>query len=194
MIPQEFDRANPAQYISLNLKGKESYRPLDYKEKYGKRFPAAPFKNDRFDTIDLINRVQSRKMTTNTRMAFYPNEVFPELGRFNRGDYNFQEGESATKTKPYDQNGYDPKFMELYDYSPVVPPNKKVSNPMPTADNPDPKGFLAKMGEGKFKGLLDSPPSTEEQAQNKNKEIKALEDGDRKGVAKPGDKNISKKK
>lgn len=193
MIPREFDRANPAQYINLSLKGKESYRPLNFREKYGARPPAAPFKNDRFDTIDLINRVQSRKMTNNTRLGFFPNEVFPELGRFNRGDYDFQSGESATKSKPYAQRGYNPRFMELYDYSPVVPPGKKVSNPMPTAENPDPKGFLAKMGEGKFNSLLNGPPATEDQAISKEKELNKLAKGGDKGAAKPGDKDISKK-
>lgn len=193
MIPKEFDRANPAQYINLSLKGRESYRQLDFKEKYGKRPPNSPFKNDRFDTIDLIDRVQSRKISTNTRLGFYPNQVFPELGRFNRGEYDFESGESATKSKPYAQRGYDPEFMQLYEYSPVVPPHKKVSNPMPTASQPDPKGFLAQMGEGRFKGLIDSPPATEEQAKNKEEQLNKL--GESKGeAADPKDKNISKKK
>lgn len=160
---RDYDRPNPAQYLGKGVRGAERHRPLDYKEKYRTKPPNAPFRTDRFDSVDLISRVQNRKMTLNNRLGFYPEPAFPELGRFNRARYDFKSGLPDTTERPAEQPGFDPEFLELYSYSPVVPPEKKISNPMPTADNPDPKGFLAAMGESRLKSLLNKPPSTEKE-------------------------------
>lgn len=160
---RDYDRPNLAQYLNRGIKGAEKSRPLDFKEKYRSRPPGAPFKNDRFTATDLIARIQSRKLSFNKRLGFYPEQVFPELGRFDRSKYDFKTGSISTVENPSDQPGFDPEFLELYNYSPVVPPGKKVNNPMPTAENPDPKGFLAAMGESKLNALLNKPPSTEKE-------------------------------
>lgn len=169
---RDYDRPNPAQYLHKGVKGAERTRPLDYKEKYRTRPPSIPFRNDRFSAGDLMSRLQSRKLAFNKRLGFYPEQVFPELGRFNRVKYDFRTGQSATLEKPFDQPGFDPEFMELYQFSPVIPPEKKAKNPMPTAENPDPKGYLAGLGRGKLNSLLNKPPSTEqEQRADQGKEV-----------------------
>ena len=160
---RDYDRPNLAQYLHRGTKGAEKVRPLDYKEKYRSRPPGPPFKTDRFNATDLLSRIQNKKLSFNKRLGFYPEQVFPELGRFDRARYNFKTGAIATVEHPSDQPGFDPEFLELYNYSPVVPPGKKINNPMPTADNPDPKGYLADMGESKLNSLLNKPPSTEKE-------------------------------
>lgn len=167
---RDYDRPNLAQYLNRGIKGAEKSRPLDFKEKYRSRPPGAPFKNDRFTATDLIARIQSRKLSFNKRLGFYPEQVFPELGRFDRSKYDFKTGSISTVENPSDQPGFDPEFLELYNYSPVVPPGKKVNNPMPTAENPDPKGFLAAMGESKLNALLNKPPSTEKELKFEEKD------------------------
>lgn len=167
---RDYDRPNPSQYLHRGIKGAERVRPLDFKEKYRSKPPGPPFKSDRFTATDLITKIQNRKLSFNKRLGFYPEQVFPELGRFDRNKYDFKTGSILTVENPSDQPGFDPEFLELYNYSPVVPPGKKVNNPMPTADNPDPKGFLAAMGESKLNSLLNKPPSTEKELKFNEKE------------------------
>lgn len=186
----EFDRPNPSQYLGRGVKGAEKTRPLDFSEKYRAKPPSAPFRSDRFDALDLMSRVQNRKVSLNKRLGFFPEPVFPELGRFNRAAYNFATGVSDTVESPVDQPGFDPEFPELYAFSPVVPPEKKINNPMPTATNPDPKGFLAMMGRARLESLLDSPPSTDEaakqQEQKQKEQDQQKEDNTKQEPPKPG--------
>lgn len=167
-------RPNLAQYLNAAGAGEETWK-LPYKFKYATRPPAAPFKPSRFESSDLMVRAQTTKPVLNPRLGLKPFEdLFAGIGRFNRADYNFDNGVSNTSSSPVDDREFDPEFVELYNYSPVIPPEKKVNNPMPTAYNPDPKGFLAAMGESKLRSLLDKPPSTDEQAKQKDESIDDL--------------------
>jgi hypothetical protein len=167
-------RANPAQYLTAEGAGDNRWN-LSHKFKYSSRPPNAPFKPSRFDTEDLLNRAQSKKPTLNPRLGLNPfEELFKGIGDFDRSSYNFETGVSDTSSSPVDDVRFDPEFAELYNFSPVIPPEKKASNPMPTAFNPDPKGYLAAMGESRLKGLLEKPPSTEDQAKKKAESIEDL--------------------
>lgn len=161
------NRPNLNQYINAFAAGEERWK-LSYQQKYGSKPPNAPFKPNRFDSADLANKIQSQKPVLNARLGLKANEtLFAGIGDFDRSKYNFDTGVSDTTSSPVDDPKFDEEYVKLYEYSPVIPPEKKINNPMPTASNPDPRGFLAAMGEGKLKSLLDRPPSTEEQAKNK---------------------------
>jgi hypothetical protein len=176
---QEFrTRPNLAQYVVAAGAGEETWK-LPFKFKYGGRPPEAPFKPSRFDSADLMNRAQTSKPTLNPRLGLKPFEdLFAGIGKFNRADYDFETGVSATSSSPVDDPEFSGEFAELYNFSPVIPPEKKISNPMPTAFNPDPKGFLAAMGEAKLKTLLDKPPSTEEQAAKREDSLEQLDNAE----------------
>jgi hypothetical protein len=163
------NRPNLMQYLTTNGAGEQRWE-LTYRQKYASKPPGAPFKPGRFDSADLTVMAQSKKPVLNPRLGLKPSDdLFAGIEPFNRKKYNFQTGVSDTSSSPVDDVKFDPEYAKLYEYSPVIPPEKKISNPMPTAENPDPKGYLAAMGENKLKGLLDRPPSTEDQAKASEK-------------------------
>lgn len=179
MITQDLrNRPNLNQYVNAFAAGEQRWK-LSYQQKYGSKPPNAPFKPSRFDSADLANKIQSQKPVLNARLNLKGQDLFAGIGEFNRSTYDFDTGVSDTVTSPVDDPKFDPEYAELYNFSPIIPPEKKINNPMPTASNPDPRGFLAAMGEGKLKSLLDRPPSTEEQAKNKFNIEKNLEKEER---------------
>ena len=134
---------------------------------------AAPWNNSRFTEIDLINRLMSRKETLNPTLNFVSNspffddnekvtpsyEMFDGLGRFDRPSYDFTEGRPLTKQRPQEQPDYDPKWMEAYNLSPTLRPEKAAKNPMPRLKNPDPNGILMKKAQGEVKSEVENTPS-----------------------------------
>jgi len=108
----------------------------------------APWMPSRFDETDLLRRVQTRKLQLNPGLNFIGNtpeeyEVFANIGRFTRKEgYNFEEGRPNTTMRPEEQPGFSPIWVEAYRISPTVKPEKRASNPMPSANNPDPKGYM----------------------------------------------------
>jgi len=138
-------------------------RRLNFNDLFSSK-PAAgqyPWNPSRFDTTDLLKRVQTSKLTLNPKLNFVPNtpffdsneEVTPDydmfgLGRFNRPeDYDFNEGRANTPQRPQDQPDFNPMWMEAYKISPTLNPGKMAKNPMPRMRNPDPNGFLMAMAE-----------------------------------------------
>lgn len=108
----------------------------------------APWMPSRFDETDLLRRVQTRKLQLNPSLNFIGDtpeeyEVFANIGRFTRKDnYDFVEGRPLTPLRPEDQPGFSPVWVQAYQISPTVKPEKRASNPMPRVDNPDPKGYM----------------------------------------------------
>ena len=75
-------------------------------------------------------------------------QLFIGLGRFTRHtDYNFNKGNPITKHKPQDNPDFKPVWVDAYKISPTIPPNKRAKNPMPTAANPDPHGYIMQMAQ-----------------------------------------------
>ena len=134
---------------------------------------AAPWNNSRFTETDLINRLMSRKETLNPTLNFVSNspffddnekvtpsyEMFDGLGRFDRPSYDFTEGRPLTKQRPQEQPDYDPKWIEAYNLSPTLRPEKAAKNPMPRLKNPDPNGILMKKAQGEVKSEVENTPS-----------------------------------
>ena len=107
----------------------------------------APFTPNRFEREDLLRRIQTRKLRLNPGLQYVGEdpqklEVFAGIGRFNRKeDYDFNVGRAVTNQRPEEQPGFNPVWKDMYALSPTVKPEKRISNPMPRASNPDPKGY-----------------------------------------------------
>lgn len=115
----------------------------------------APWTLNRFDSTDLLNRLQTRKLRFNPGIQFVGEdaqqlEIFAGIGRFNRKeDYDFNIGRAVTKQRPEEQPGFNEVWRDMYALSPTLKPDDRISNPMPRASNPDPKGYLMATAEQK---------------------------------------------
>lgn len=126
---------------------------IDYKTAFQNKASEGevPFNFGRFGAEELTKKIASRKLTENPRLELSSvmgevSNVFTGLGRFDREtDYNFIEGRANTIMNfKYDEN-YNPLWAETYSLSPTVV--DKVSSPMPTDMDPDPKGILMSTAE-----------------------------------------------
>ena len=125
-----------------------------------------PWDPGRFNTTDILNRVQSRKRTLNAHLGYVdPNEplkaqLFVGLGRFVRHDhYNFKNGKPVTEHTPQENPDFNPVWMEAYKISPTIPPGKRAKNPMPTITNPDPHGYIMQMAQQQAENTVDPQPT-----------------------------------
>ena len=118
---------------------------------------SAPWSLNRFDSTDLLRRIQTRKLQLNPGLQQVGDdggeiEVFAGIGRFNRDkDYDFVNGRANTNQRPEEQPGFNSLWGEYYSLSPTLNPGKRASNPMPRAKNPDPKGYIMAQMETKAK-------------------------------------------
>lgn len=163
---------------------------------------AAPWNNSRFTEVDLINRLMSRKETLNPSLNFVSNspffddnekvtpsyEMFEGLGRFERPSYDFEQGRPLTKQRPQDQPDYDPRWIEAYNLSPTLRPEKAAKNPMPRLKNPDPNGILMKKAQGEAKNEAEDNPSIAQLLERKNfsspKQVKTEEEEGSEAISK----------
>lgn len=128
----------------------DQYR-TDANQSIGGQYPWDP---GRFNTSDILNRAQSRKRSLNAHLGYVDphapldTQLFIGLGRFTRHtDYDFNKGNPITDHKPQDNPDFNPVWVDAYKISPTIPPNKRAKNPMPTAANPDPHGYIMQMAE-----------------------------------------------
>ena len=155
---------------------------------------AYPWNPSRFTEEDLVKRMMTRKQNLNPGLNFVSNspffdnnegtnqnyELFEGLGRFNRPvDYDFDEGRARTSQRPQEQPDYNPQWIEAYNLSPTLSPDKKAKNVMPRLRNPDPKGILMAAAEKRAEAESEDKPSIaqllERQSQVTN-EQKQVED------------------
>lgn len=122
---------------------------------------AAPWMPSRFETTDLLRRIQTRKLKLNPSLNFVGDtreeyEVFANIGRFTRKEgYDFTVGRPLTKLRPQEQPDYSPTWMDAYNLSPTLKPDDRVSNPMPRLSNPDPNGYIMAAAENRAKNELE---------------------------------------
>jgi hypothetical protein len=81
------------------------------------------------------------------------------LGRFDRQEYDFDEGRAKTSQRPQDQPDFNPQWIEAYKLSPTVNPGKAAKNPMPRVRNPDPNGYIMAMAEKRAENEVKDKPS-----------------------------------
>lgn len=121
----------------------------------------APFTPNRYDATDLLRRIQARKLRFNPGLQYVGEDkeefqVFAGIGRFNRReDYDFNTGRALTKQRPEEQPDFNPVWRDMYAVSPTLKPDDRISNPMPRAANPDPKGYLMATAESKAENEME---------------------------------------
>jgi hypothetical protein len=125
-----------------------------------------PWDPGRFNTTDILNRVQARKRTLNAHLGYVdPHEpleaqLFIGLGRFVRHEgYDFQKGQPLTEHKPQQNPDFNPVWVDAYKISPTIPPSKRAKDPMPSASNPDPHGYIMQMAQAQAENTVDPQPS-----------------------------------
>jgi len=158
-------RLDLGRYITnpFNSKGQVS-RKLDFDDIFRSKPTTGqyPWNPSRFDEVDLVKRMMTRKRQLNPDLNFIPNspffdnnkavnesyQLFEGLGRFNRPeDYDFEEGRARTSQRPQSQPDFNPAWVEAYRISPTINPGKIAKNPMPRLKNPDPNGYLMSIAE-----------------------------------------------
>ena len=145
------------------IPSKLSFRDL-FRDKYATEHGGSPWVPSRYTFEDLTKAVQNRKVINNPRLNYVPNspfwdakneldpkqyEMFEGLGRFNRSDYDFNEGRALTKVRPQQQPDFNEDWVSAYNLSPTVKPDKRAKNPMPRMRNPDPNGFIMQMAQNR---------------------------------------------
>lgn len=121
----------------------------------------APWVPSRLSSGDLLNKLQTRKLKLNPNLNFVGNDsveyqMFAGLGHFNRErDYDFQTGRPRTERNPRQQPDFTDFWVEAYNLSPTLNPDKKAKNPMPRAANPDPKGFIMAQAESRVENEVE---------------------------------------
>jgi len=125
----------------------------------------SPWMPSRFESSDLLRRVQTRKLRLNPGLNFIGDtpeqyEVFANIGRFTRKDnYDFENGRPLTTLRPEEQPGYSEIWIDAYRLSPTLKPDDRVSNPMPRVANPDPKGYIMAAAESRAENELEGNKS-----------------------------------
>lgn len=175
------------RYITnpFNNKGRISsqlnFRDL-FRDKYATEHGGSPWVPSRYTFEDLTKAVQNRKVINNPRLNYVPNspfwdakneldpkqyEMFEGLGRFNRSDYDFDEGRALTKVRPQQQPDFSEDWVNAYNLSPTVKPDKRAKNPMPRMRNPDPNGFIMQMAQNRAENEVEGNVSVAQLLANK---------------------------
>jgi len=153
----------PDKYIGFTPDVFQKKRQLNFDDLFEAKADSgtAPWTPSRFESTDLLRRIQTRKLKYNPGLQYVGDdplkfEVFAGIGRFNRReDYDFNTGRAITKQRPEDQPGFNPIWKDMYSLSPTLEPDDRVSNPMPRAANPDPKGYLMAAAEKRAENEVD---------------------------------------
>ena len=165
----EEERSDPSKYIGIFNDGKikksfgDNYR-VKASEGIGGQYPWNPGRNNE---QDILNKIQSQKITLNPRLGKVDKEaplnhqLFIGLGRFVRDEnYDFQTGRPLTDHTPKDNPDFNDIWMASYKISPTIPPDKRAKNRMPSASNPDPNGYIRQLAEKQATNDVEGEPST----------------------------------
>ena len=143
------DRLDLGRYIDYGKDIFTKRRNLNFDELFSVKANSgvAPWTLNRFDNNDLRRRISTRKLQLNPGLKQVGEdqsaEVFSGIGSFNRQEnYDFLNGRAKTNQRPEEQPGFNKMWMDFYNLSPTVKPPDRISNPMPRAKNPDPKGYI----------------------------------------------------
>ena len=125
-----------------------------------------PWNPGRFNASDILTYAQSRKRSLNVQLGTVDpdqplqTQLFAGTTPFVRNtDYNFKTGEPNTAHKPQNNPDFNKIWVEAYRISPTIPPGKRAKNPMPTASNPDPNGYIMQLAQSQADNTVDPKPS-----------------------------------
>ena len=130
---------------------------IDYADSFKAKPSQPPFDINHFDAGDLRNKLLAKKQVQNPGLNFVSDdpqnfELFSGLGRFdsNRGElYNFEEGGPNTRERFTQSPEFNPMWAKLYQVSPTIKPDDRITNPFPRLKNPDPKGYIMAAAENR---------------------------------------------
>ena len=160
-------RLDLGRYVDYTKDVFAKKRKLDFDDLFAAKAStgAAPWMPSRFESTDLLRKIQTRKLKLNPSLNFIGEtpeeyEVFAGIGRFVRKEnYDFNNGRPLTKLRPEEQPGYSDIWMQAYNLSPTLEPDDRVKNPMPRMANPDPKGYIMAAAEQRAKNELEGNKS-----------------------------------
>jgi hypothetical protein len=202
------DRLELGRYLTnpFNEGGRVS-RQLNFNDLFASKpaTGAPPWIPSRFKAEHLTNALQTKKVTLNPRLRFAGNspffddenqldpkdyELFEGLGRFNRPDYDFNEGRALTRNRPQNQPDFDAGWVEAYNVSPTINPGNRAKNPMPRMRNPDPNGYLMSVAENRAENEAEDKVSVAQLLQRKDLNVRQEETEGKETMAEE-DQNVS---
>jgi len=149
-MAKDYRLTDPSKSIEYTKDPFVKKRQLNFDELF--QAPASsgqyPWNPSRFTQADLLRKMMTRKLALNPGLNFVGRtaeeyQVFAGIPNFNRNEqYDFANGRAITSQRPEEQPDFNPLWPDSYRLSPTIPPEKKIKNPMPRAENPDPKGNL----------------------------------------------------
>tara|TARA_R110002020_G_scaffold461772_1_gene680858 strand:- start:12763 stop:13449 length:687 start_codon:yes stop_codon:yes gene_type:complete len=170
-------------------KGAKGPYQINYEEAFRRKSDEPPFTVYHFDSSSLQERLKTKKLSTNPRAGFVDSqnpenfEAFTGLGRFDTGRndpenplYSFKEGRANTKLDFRTYPDFKERWVEMYELSPTLSVDKKVSNPNPRISNPDPEGNLMAYAQKKAENQLEGKMNVAQLLSSSKKEIKKAEE------------------
>jgi hypothetical protein len=170
-MPRDSRLTNPEDYLNdvgkfFNRKGRNK---IDYAQSFSARPSRGepPFNVNRFSSKELTNKLVTKKLALNPRLNFTGNqpeqfELFSGLGRFNRTEsYDFETGTPRNPLNFKQDPAFNEFWVDAYRLSPTIKPSDKIKDPMPSAKNPDPKGYIMAQAEGKAEAEAEGKVSVE---------------------------------
>lgn len=156
---------DPNKYIESVGPSFRTHKKIDYSDAFRAKAPEGepPFNINRFGFKELTNKLVTRKLKYNPRLNFVGDqpeqyELFAGLGRFDNEReelYSFERGGANTPNVFTKAPDFKERWVEAYRLSPTLPPDKRVSNPMPRERNPDPRGYLMAAAEQRVENEME---------------------------------------
>jgi len=168
---------------------KGAYVKTKYEQQNRADSTKPPFQINRFGAAELRSRITSRKPTINPRLNFIDQDpgnfnlfqglpsrfdnVRKELYDFDLGRPVFQKP-TFVDSAEFQLKGE--KWKETYELSPTMKPDARPKNPMPRADNPDPRNYLFETMEAKAKAEAEGKMNVAQLLKASPGEIKEAEE------------------
>lgn len=192
-MPRDNRLSRPQDYLDevalFFYKGAKGPYQINYEEAFRRKSDEPPFTVYHFDAASLQDRLKTRKLKNNPRAGFLDPqnpenfEAFTGLGRFDTGRndpenplYSFKNGRANTKLDFRTYPDFKERWVEMYQLSPTLSVDKKVSNPNPRESNPDPNRHLLAYAQKKAQDEIEGKMSVAQLLSSSKKEIKKAEE------------------
>lgn len=164
-MPRDKRLTNPADYIDEVSQSFLKQKKINYVEAFASKSSEGdpPFNLNRFGPRELTNKLVTRKLKYNPRLNFVGDspeefELFAGLGRFDTERqelFDFELGRPRTKMNFTSSPDFKQEWVEAYQLSPTLNPEKRVKNMIPRLRNPDPRGYIMAQAEARVEAEAD---------------------------------------
>ena len=192
-MPRDSRLSRPQDYLDevalFFHKGAKGPYQINYEEAFRRKSDEPPFTVYHFDAASLQERLKTKKLKNNPRAGFVDPqnpenfEAFTGLGRFDTGRndpenplYSFQDGRANTKLDFRTYPDFKERWVQMYELSPTIAVDNKVSNPNPRITNPDPKGHLMDYAQKKAEDKLEGKMNVAQLLSSSKKDVKEAEE------------------